>query len=234
MQYTSPSAGMPVAKKQGISPALRGQLVLIILPLVLVLLMGAGIAGLQTTSLKGVQLGYPTPKVLILSPGSGTISAPVNQAVNFSADSPGRDLLYTWDFGDGNSSTGADVSHTYQQIDENNGFIYTVSVTVHDVLGRTSTASTNVKVLPAPPAANFSYNQPYGAGYYYVTFDASSSTVGTQNATYNWSFGDGSTDQQTSPTDSYNYNAPGTYSVTLSITDDLGQTGTYTMDVVVQ
>src|ERR1700688_2116227 len=115
MQNISPYAGMPAAKKQGISPVLRSQLVLIILPLVLALLIGAGIGALQATSERGLELGSPVPRVVILGTGSGTISTSVNQSVSFSADSPGRGLVYTWNFGDGSLGMGANISHTYTQ-----------------------------------------------------------------------------------------------------------------------
>lgn len=238
MQNISPATGAPAARKRTISPALRSQLVLILLPFVLVLLMGASIAGLQTASLKGIQLGYPAPKVLITSdPGGSTISTAVNQPVSLSAGSPGRDLVYSWDFGDGTTGYGATVSHNYQQVNESNNFIYTASVTVQDVMGRTSTASVSVKVLPPAPTATFTETAGYSYyGYYPFSFDATSSVVGTQSATYNWDFGDGTTpDQTTGPTDSHTYSTAGSYTVTLSITDSASQqSNTYSQTIYAQ
>ena len=73
-------------------------------------------------------------------------------------------------------------------------------------------------------------------GYYTQTidFDASGSTIDTSSATYNWTFGDGSTDSTMYPTDQHYYSYTGTYTVTLTITDSSGQTSNpYTLQVTV-
>ncbi|HUQ19518.1 MAG TPA: DNA/RNA non-specific endonuclease [Gemmatimonadaceae bacterium] len=54
----------------------------------------------------------------------------------------GQTLTYAWDFGDGQTGTGVNVTHAYTT-----GGVYTVTVTVTDPLGLTSTASTTATVL---------------------------------------------------------------------------------------
>ena len=49
--------------------------------------------------------------------------------------------------------------------------------------------------------------------------------------TYNWNFGDGGSDQTANP--KHSYAAPGTYTVTLSFTDQYGCSGTYSQDVTI-
>ena len=229
---------MPLsASGQGrVSGAFRSQLVLLLLPVLILLLVGASSLGLQIASHQGLELAYPTPNVHITSMPSGTIT--VGDQVSFAADSPGRDLVYKWDFGDGGTATGPSVNYTYQQLNESNNFTYTVTVTVSDVLGRTSSSSTQVRVLPPPPTANFSYTEEtdyYGNYTQIIDFNASGSSIGTQSATYNWDFGDSATDSTSNPTDSHTYASTGSYTVTLTITDSAGQTSNaYSLTITVQ
>jgi len=232
MQNAYASMPMPGAAQTNAPSALRGRLVLICLPLAILLLMGLGVYVLQTTSASGLALGYPMPDVKIdQTTLPGTVS--VNQLLTFSASSPGRNLTYTWDFGDQTATaTGASVTHSYANTDEGNNFQYTVTVTVVDVLGRSSTDTLSVKVLPPPPVAQFSALEEYS---YYVYFDASNSTYNTQNVTYTWDFGDGSpTDSPGTNYDYHSYNGPNTYTVTLTVMDGAGQSNTVSQSVIVQ
>ncbi|MCO7225580.1 PKD domain-containing protein [Pleionea sp. CnH1-48] len=77
-----------------------------------------------------------------------------------------------------------------------------------------------------PPTADFSFS----ASELSVQFTNSSSDDGNI-VSYNWQFGDGSSSTQESP--SHQYNAAGTYTVTLTVTDDDGQTGNASKNVTV-
>ncbi|WP_405687779.1 ThuA domain-containing protein [Streptomyces sp. NBC_01387] len=61
-------------------------------------------------------------------------------------DADGDALTYSWDFGDGGTSTEADPTHTYKQ----NG-TYTATVTAEDPTGRTGSASAHVTVGNTAP-----------------------------------------------------------------------------------
>jgi PKD repeat protein len=208
MPYARPSLSTPAA-----SASRRGWALIVIICLILVLI-AASMAWLQWASQRGLALGYPQPHIQITTLPAGTLR--LQQSYPFSADASGRDLTYTWNFGDQSGDSGSSVNHAYQS----NGN-FTVMVTVVDPLGHSSSASTQVTVLPPPPQATFTYSVDYD----YVSFDASGSTAdpSTSIVTYNWDFGDGSTDQTSSPQDYHYYNYYGTYQVTLTVVDGTGQ-----------
>jgi heat shock protein HslJ len=65
-----------------------------------------------------------------------------------------------------------------------------------------------------------------------IIFDGSSSQPVGSIATYSWDFGDGFTSDGAVVT--YTYPNVGTYTVTLTVTDSAGQTGTTTLQVTIQ
>jgi DNA-binding beta-propeller fold protein YncE len=74
---------------------------------------------------------------------------------------------------------------------------------------------------PGPTAAFSDTLAPSGSA---SSFNASASTAPSEEsvARYDWNFGDGTTAQNAGPTPSHVYSAPGTYTVTLTVTDNLG------------
>lgn len=141
-----------------------------------------------------------------------------------STDAGSTILSYSWSFGDGTSGTGASVSHTYASPG-----VYTVSLTVKDSDGSTSTVPRSVTVHGAPAAAftAATANPTAGAP---VSFNGSGS--GEQDgsiASYSWNFGDGSAGS--GPLVSHTYLKPGIYTATLTIRDGSGATSTATRSV---
>ena len=221
------------------STSLRSKLVFLLVFVLLIAIVAGGLAWLQWAAQRGVDLGYPVPQVHIAPLSSNT--ALINDNVQFSANGIGRDITYSWDFGDGSSASGAVVSHAYQQLSGNqNNYTYTVTVSVTDPLGRSSSDTTTIRVLPPAPTANFNYNEETdytGAYDQYMDFNATSSTAGTDAsiANYMWDFGDGSTDPNGSAQETHYYYSTGTYTVTLIVVDSIGQQSSpYQMTVQVQ
>jgi PKD repeat protein len=83
-----------------------------------------------------------------------------------------------------------------------------------------------------PPIANFTYSPTFPYVGQAVTFDASgSSDIDGTIVSYEWDFGDGlmGTDVVTTHT----YESAGTFTVTLTVTDDLGATDTLQQEITV-
>jgi len=79
----------------------------------------------------------------------------------------------------------------------------------------------------SPPTANFTFSNS-GLS---VTFANTSSDSDGSIASSSWNFGDGGTSTATSPT--HSYASSGTYNVVLTVTDNLGATGSITKAVTV-
>jgi PKD repeat protein len=130
-----------------------------------------------------------------------------------SSDSAGTITSWSWAFGDGASSTDRHPVHTYAA-----GGSYTVTLAVADDLGMSAGTSRLVTVSQpnVPPTADFSFS-PSGTT---VAFsDRSSDSDGTI-VSWSWAFGDGGTSASRNP--SHTYAAGGSYTVTLTVTDDRG------------
>ena len=157
-------------------------------------------------------------------PYTGTVGQPVSFDGSGSSDPDGTVDSYVWDFGDGSTDTGSNPTHTYLT-----SGTFTVTLTVTDNDGASSTCTTTAEIGEAPNEppvcdANGPYN---GTVNVPVTFDGSGSSDpdGTVDS-YVWDFGDGSTDTGVNPT--HTYVAPGNFTVTLTVTDNDGASSTCT------
>ncbi|MEM4264931.1 MAG: PKD domain-containing protein, partial [Thermoplasmata archaeon] len=129
-----------------------------------------------------------------------------------SSDPDGFITTYDWDWGDGATDSGMTATHTYASYGT-----YLISLTVTDDQGATGTASQSVK-LNAPPVASFTATVDKMT----VSVDASGSTDDGMIVSYAWDWGDGTTGTGMSAT--HKYSAYGTYTITLTVTDDGGKT----------
>lgn len=134
--------------------------------------------------------------------------------VQFTDESVGEIQSWTWDFGDGTSSTQQHPSHTYQ----NAGF-YTVKLIASGLVQSDTLVRTQyIHTFYHPPVAAFTASPDTGIAPLSVQFtDASSGRIDT----WAWAFGDGVTSAQQNP--SHVYSDPGTYTAVLNISGPGGQ-----------
>ncbi len=151
-----------------------------------------------------------------------------NTTVNFDASastaSEGATLVsYTWDFGDNTTGSGMRPQHVYRATGN-----YDVGLIVMDSTGRTSYATwQTVTVTNAQaPTADFVFSPTAPLPKQTVFLNASTSRAGAGRtlASYRWDLGNGTTASGLTATTTYQ--AAGTYTVVLTVTDDIGQTAT--------
>ena len=142
-----------------------------------------------------------------------------------SSDPDGTVASYAWTFGDGGTGSGATATHRYASPGT-----YTVSLNVTDDDGATTTTTRQVVVSAPnqPPSASFT-SAVSGLD---VAVDAagSSDPDGTVKS-YAWTFGDGGT--ASGATATHSYASGGTFTVSLTVTDDDGASATSTRPVTV-
>ncbi|UCE39692.1 MAG: PKD domain-containing protein, partial [Thermoplasmata archaeon] len=227
-----------------------------------------------------VQNVAPTPAPF----GPFTADEGSSMAFTFSTEDPGSDdLTFTWNWGDGTSdnvtkyynnglspepdydpvpneikspwgahpfSVTDTMSHTYGD----NGF-YTITLTATDDDNGISTYTTTITVNNAAPSVN-SITAPSGIEGSPITFSSIATDPGSDDLTFTWDWGDGTTattttyynngvspDPPQSPWGTYPYTVTdtvqhtygdnGVYTITLTVTDDDGKTTIITADVVV-
>jgi PKD repeat protein len=130
----------------------------------------------------------------------------------------GQILNWLWDFGDGNTSSLQNPTHTYA-LDGT----YSVTLSVTDLSGCSNTIVQDVSV-EALPLANFSFITEHCVGET-VFFDDMSHTTNGFITMWVWDFGDGTGDTiyyPSNPDIEHIYQNPGQYTVTLTITNSLG------------
>lgn len=117
-------------------------------------------------------------------------------------------LNWSWDFGDGNTSTEQNPIHTYTS-----GGTFNVCLTASNSTG-SNTACQEVEVL-LPPAAAFDIDT-IGNG----TFAFNDLSTNTP-LSWAWDFGDGSTSDVQNPI--HTYSIPGTFNVCLNVINEVGE-----------
>jgi len=154
--------------------------------------------------------------------------------VNFSGSfiDPGAVDSHTleWDFGDGSPPVSGSLTPSHAYVDDGT---YTVTLTVTDDDGGVGADTLTVMVNNVPPAVDAGPDQTVNEGNT-VNFSGSFTDPGAADShTIEWDFGDGSPPVSGSLTPSHAYVDDGTYTVTLTVTDDDGGVGADTLTVMV-
>jgi PKD repeat protein len=157
------------------------------------------------------------PVAIAVADDTVCVGSPVNFDASGSIGEEGEELQYSWDFGDGTTGSGINVTHVYEQ-----GGNYKAVLTVDDMQGTDcSTCIEKVFVtVNSRPTAVLNAERIACTGDL-MEFDASGTNDPEGDAvTYTWDFGDGTSGQGTNVT--HAYAKGGNYSVTLTIDDMRG------------
>ncbi len=152
---------------------------------------------------------------------SNTTFCTIPATVSFQDLSSGSPSSWAWDFGDGNTSTLQNPSHTYFTPGT-----YNVSLTVYNAGGCFSRIIKERLVVIRRATININNLPAEGC----VPFTITPVPVITNSApiiAYQWNFGDGSTSTLQNPV--HTYNTQGSFTVQLIITTNTGCTDTLTM-----
>ncbi len=134
---------------------------------------------------------------------------------------------FAWDFADGSTGNGQVVTHIFDSSGN-----YPVQLTISDAYSRATSETLTVPVaVEAVPQAAFDFSPEAPNIDDTIFFDASRTESGRPITSYAWEFGDGSTGSGRTTT--HAYAIEGIYTVTLTVTDDRGATGTASEGVTV-
>jgi PKD repeat protein len=139
-------------------------------------------------------------------------------SVDFTDLSTGIVTAWEWNFGDGSANvTDKNPEHTFTAVVNTT---YTVTLTVSNGAGSSSKSdyiTVNVLSPVQPPVADFTSSQSSGAAPLIVQFNDLSTNAPDS---WSWSFGDGDSSAEQNPF--HTYSSPGTYTVTLTVSNAAG------------
>ncbi|WP_075341630.1 glycoside hydrolase family 48 protein [Tenacibaculum agarivorans] len=158
------------------------------------------------------------------TPKTGIAPLEVQFDASASSDPNGDNLTYSWDFGNGTTSTLVNPKATYTAVGD-----YVVTLTVSDGTNTSSPVTETIQVTDGSPIASFTASTESGAAPLSVQFDASaSSDPAGGTLTYSWDLGNGQSANTVTTSASYDI---GTYTVTLTVTNAAGQTDVTTKTI---
>ncbi|HET6226411.1 MAG TPA: PKD domain-containing protein [Bacteroidia bacterium] len=159
----------------------------------------------------------PTKSITVAAAPEADFTFPANQCTNnsvsFTDASVGTDgsTTYSWNFGDAGTSTQKNPTHTYTTAGS-----YNVTLTVSNGPGCSNTSPVAVITIADAPTSTFTFNNNNQCAGTVISFNnTSGNTAG--GTTYSWDFGDNNSSIQKNPT--HTYNAAGTYTVTLTVSN---------------
>ena len=180
--------------------------------------LSAGVFGVTLTASNGAGSNTTTQTSYITvneGPTADFTSSANGLEVSFTNQSANADS-YLWHFGDSNSSTLANPTHTYAQDGE-----YTVILTATNACG--TEVFTQLVVVVTPPTAGFTADVTEGCAPLTVQFTDQSS----ENATsWSWEFEGGNPSASTAQNPVVEYLSAGVFGVTLTVSNAAGNSTT--------
>jgi len=181
------------------------------------------------TAIPIVVLTAVDPLSVTITSNINTGHAPMSVQLNATVTGGEAPYTYSWDFGDLKTGTGASATHLYDTMGA-----YNVTVTVKDKRGTEVTASAislTVKEAIPPLITTFVPDKMTGKAPLKVTF-ASTVVGGSGTYTYIWDFGDGTNSTEANPV--HTFKKKDTYTVKMTVTDDLGNTEFFSVPIDVK
>ncbi|MFL5787765.1 MAG: PKD domain-containing protein [Flavisolibacter sp.] len=141
--------------------------------------------------------------------------------VNFTDQSTGNPTGWSWDFGNGATSTLQNPSTTYFYEGS-----YNVRLTITTSRGTNTITRTQYISIYGKPNVNFKVSDSVGCYPFRAHFtDLSTAYAGTTNIGWLWDFGNGTQSTQQNPLNVYSNS--GNYTITLKVTNNKGCYGVY-------
>ena len=172
---------------------------------------------------KAIECGCTSfPDATFPNPGGAA-----NVPVNFDANTVVSSNTYNWIFDQGTPSSSADTSETVTWTTANT---YEVTLTVSDENNCVSTHTENVVIVPCASFPDATFTGSNGSINSSIAFSANGSGAGY---TYDWTFPSGTPSTSTQQNPSVEWATDGTYTVELTVTDNLSCSATDTMEVTI-
>jgi PKD repeat protein len=181
--------------------------------------------GLTAEATQTIQFQRLPPIPIIGGPNRGTVGDSISFDGSQSIANTGVIVSYAWDFGDGTSSNGITVNHVYDQPGR-----YRVILTTTNSAGLSASADHDIRIEGQPTAIINAPSQGQ-VGQPITFYGSSSNTNGNDVVSFAWNFGDGA--YANGQTVSHVYAQPGSFVVTLTVTNNRGLSDTATQTIYI-
>jgi PKD repeat protein len=187
----------------------------------------------ETAKSVAFDIDLPDPGFPVIQAFADPSSGKAPLLVRFTAtgfDPDGGELTYKWAFADG-TALGRAVTRTFTKAGT-----YTATVTATDDEGKQSSKEVQVVVTSpnvVPPTVEATSDASRGPAPLRVQFNAAGNDPDgpEDDLLYTWDFGDGGTSLAQNP--AHTYNAPGTYTAKVTVSEASGATAIDTVEIVV-
>jgi gliding motility-associated-like protein len=159
-------------------------------------------SGCQNYATKALYIDVRDPKAAFKNPGHSCLDS---ATITFVNESQGVNLSFDWDFGDGNTSSAQNPTHTYLTADT-----FQIRLIATDDIGCSDTVYEEIVLIDLNADFTFSVDCSDMPKRYTLDFDATATPYAT---TWEWDFGDGQSDTVEDPANEYYFLVP--YTITM-------------------